>query len=559
MGAGALLLLLLVAGLVVRASNDGKILPGTRVADVGVGGLTPERARERLRPALGDEGSVRLRTEGRTVDVARSDAGYSVDMQATIDAAERSGREGVLGGLPATLRGLLISRNVDARVRVDDEKLEAAVTQVAEKIDGDPFPGGLQIDINTREVTIKRPRAGRMVNRDELTKRLRRELTRGGRGPIDVPVRTVEPVSDDRLAEIADEAREYLRQDLVLTGAGEPLTLGKGKIARLLAVESNDSGRTAFLGVDRERLSQLVAQLTKRGAVAARNARISAPAVGGVLTGKDEVTWKARSAKTTVTPARQGRAVKREEVGTALRKGIAAGRHRIAVPMKTTDPEISTAEARKVDQLLGTFTTPYVAGQPRVTNIQQMARTVDMTLIPDGGQFSLNGITGERTKAKGYVEAPFIANNRIEPSVGGGVSQFSTTMYNAAYFAGLPLDAYRPHSLYIDRYPPGRESTLNFPDIDMKWTNDTGAPILVRTSYDAAGVSVALYGHNGGRRVTASPGARQPVEGGDFSITVTRRIRYGDGRTVEQPITTRYETESKAQPPAEGDAAPSGE
>ena len=100
--------------------------------------------------------------------------------------------------------------------------------------------------------------------------------------------------------------------------------------------------------------------------------------------------------------------------------------------------------------------------------------------------------TGERTKAKGYVEAPFIANNRIEPSVGGGVSQFSTTMYNAAFFAGLKLDAYRPHSLYIDRYPPGRESTLNFPDIDLRWTNDTDAPVVVRTSYDDTSVTVTL-------------------------------------------------------------------
>ncbi len=74
-------------------------------------------------------------------------------------------------------------------------------------------------------------------------------------------------------------------------------------------------------------------------------------------------------------------------------------------------------------------------------------------MIAPGKSFSLNGIAGERTKAKGYVEAPFIAGNKIEPSVGGGVSQFSTTAYNAAYFAGLPITASQPHSLYIDRYP----------------------------------------------------------------------------------------------------------
>ncbi len=177
-------------------------------------------------------------------------------------------------------------------------------------------------------------------------------------------------------------------------------------------------------------------------------------------------------------------------------------------------------------------------------NIQRMARTVDGTVIPAGGTFSLNGITGERTKAKGYVEAPYIVDNRLEPSVGGGVSQFSTTTYNAAYFAGLQIDAHQPHSLYISRYPAGRESTLDFPDIDLKWTNDTDAPILVRTSYDNAGITVSLYGDNGGRRVTAKTGAREKADGGDFEITVTRTVHYADGRTAVQPSTTRYENEA---------------
>ena len=63
-------------------------------------------------------------------------------------------------------------------------------------------------------------------------------------------------------------------------------------------------------------------------------------------------------------------------------------------------------------------------------------------------------MAGPRTKAKGYQPAPFIADGEIVPDVGGGLSQFSTTMYNAAYFAGLRIDRHRPHSFYIDRYPP---------------------------------------------------------------------------------------------------------
>jgi len=138
------------------------------------------------------------------------------------------------------------------------------------------------------------------------------------------------------------------------------------------------------------------------------------------------------------------------------------------------------------------------------------------------------------------VPAPFISDNKIVPSVGGGVSQVSTTTYNAAYFAGLQIDHHQPHSEYISRYPPGREGTLNYPTIDLTWTNDTDAPILVRTATTGTSVSVTLYGNNGGRRVEAITDSGRPVPGGDFSMTVTRVVRYPDGRVARQPYITRY-------------------
>jgi vancomycin resistance protein YoaR len=157
-------------------------------------------------------------------------------------------------------------------------------------------------------------------------------------------------------------------------------------------------------------------------------------------------------------------------------------------------------------------------------------------------RFSLNAAAGPRTAEKGYVKAPFIADGQIVPSIGGGVSQLSTTLYNAAYFAGLQLDGHRPHSFYIDRYPAGREATLNYPDIDLTWTNDTDAPVLIRASTDNNSVAVSLYGSTGDRRVRADADDRVPSsDGGAFSITITRVLRYANGKVVRQPFTTRYD------------------
>ena len=206
--------------------------------------------------------------------------------------------------------------------------------------------------------------------------------------------------------------------------------------------------------------------------------------------------------KVTVTaPAEPGRTVKREELAARIEAAIRERKHEVAVPIGRDEPAMTAANARDVRALIGTFTTYYVAGEPRVTNIQQIAKDVDGTVVAPGARFSLNETAGERTEAKGYVEAPFIADGKIEPSIGGGVSQLSTTLYNAAFFAGLQLDGHRPHSFFIDRYPAGREATLNYPDIDLAWTNDTDAPVLIRTKTDAGAVTVRLYGDNGGRRV----------------------------------------------------------
>lgn len=124
--------------------------------------------------------------------------------------------------------------------------------------------------------------------------------------------------------------------------------------------------------------------------------------------------------------------------------------------------------------------------------------------------------------------------------MGGGVSQFSTTTYNAAYFAGLQIDHHQPHSEYIGRYPPGRESTLNYPTIDLTWTNDTKAPVLIRTATTRTSVTVSLYGDNGGRTVAAKTTLKKPRPGGDFTISVTRVITYPNGRVARQPYTTGY-------------------
>ena len=546
LGAALALLLIVTGG--VRAAYSGKALPGTTIGGEAVGGQTEDELADTVRRLASPDRRLNLAGPDRALQVSARGGGLEADVDATVQAALDARR----GSFFSPLVALASGASVPLVAEVDASRLKASVTRIAKAVDRTPYAGAISIDPESLGVTTTTSKPGREVDQQELTELLRTALLRPRAGTIEIPVQETKAVSASGVQDVADDAEAYLRSSLKMTGAGSTYTVSPEQLAKLLALEPVSGGQEARLGVDSGELSNLTERVAKARDRAARSAVISAPARGPIVDGKAEVSWKPKSAKVTVTrEGRSGLAVVVKELNTKVRSAVRKGEHTLKVPTKTTAAPVSQASAKKIDRVIGTFSTAYVAGQPRVTNIQRIARAIDRTVIAPGAQFSLNGIAGERTKAKGYVEAPFIAGNKIEPSIGGGVSQFSTTMYNAAYFAGLQIDAHQPHSLYIDRYPAGRESTLNFPDIDMKWTNDTGTPILIRTYADSAGVTVTLYGNNGGREVQAIPGDRQPNPGGNFAITVTRVIKYKDGRTVRQPSTTKYANEVVDEAPQE--------
>ena len=189
---------------------------------------------------------------------------------------------------------------------------------------------------------------------------------------------------------------------------------------------------------------------------------------------------------------------------------------------------------KKVSQ----YTTYYKAGQARVTNIHTIARAVNGTVVMPGETFSLNARVGRRTRAKGYVAAPAIINGEVvccdSPiNIGGGTSQFATTLYNAIFFGGYKDVYHKPHSIYFSHYPKGREATLGYPGPDVKFRNDTSTPVTIKTRYTATSVTVEFWGWNDGRKVSAGlSGSATTYDGG--RVRVSRKIRYPNGTSRTQ-------------------------
>ncbi|MBL7255762.1 VanW family protein [Paractinoplanes lichenicola] len=273
----------------------------------------------------------------------------------------------------------------------------------------------------------------------------------------------------------------------------------------------------------------------------ARRASVVLAKPGTVLDGKGDLAYEASARGVTVQAGEPGRGVDTTDAVRLLTGAVREGATAVAVAVRALPPGDADPKLAGVDQLIGTFTTYHPCCAPRVSNIHRIAELVDGTVVPAGATFSLNDTAGERTRANGFVPAPAIVDGELEDQLGGGVSQFSTTLFNAAWFAGLDVVKHQPHSLYISRYPPGREATLDWRSIDNVIRNDTDAPFVIRVRSTDTSVTVGLYGHTGDREVRSVTGPRRPRDNGGFRVTVTRTVLQGGQETGTKSFSWTYQ------------------
>ncbi len=180
------------------------------------------------------------------------------------------------------------------------------------------------------------------------------------------------------------------------------------------------------------------------------------------------------------------------------------------------------AESLRIVEPVGTFTTNFPAGQSRGENIIRIAEILQGTVIEPGATFSVNETTGPRGIAEGFVEGGVIVNGVVVNQVGGGISQFATTLFNAAFFAGLDIPDYMMHSLYISRYPYGREATLYYPSVDLKITNNTPHGILLWPTWTDDSITVTLYSSPW---IVGEQTGQSAVPAGECTRVTTERTR----------------------------------
>ena len=542
--------LLVVAG--VRLVLAGEALPGTTVAGVDVGGLGEADLRQRLSEDLAArtrDPVVLLAPDGREFPLEPADVSYAPDVDATTAAALSAGRDGLVGGAVEPLRSLAgTTRRVPLSDDLDAAAVSGFVATVAAEVDRPADPGTVGVEVPEGAaapvVTSTAPAAGTSVRRGRTEEVLGDGLRRAGVVRVDLPVRPVEPTTrPEQVAGLAESLRGLLAAPVLLTASPEvTLSFSPLEVAPLLSVAPDAAGTALETRVDDAAAGALVAARAPEVEQVAASPRLDADSPVRLDAQGSVAFSPAPATVTVVSPAATGRDVDEAGATASLVDALRAVRQQGPLPVSEVPPPVTDAQAAQVSTLLGTFTTYHACCEGRVTNIQRMAQLLDGTLVAPGASFSLNDAVGPRTRAKGFVAAGTIIDREIVDTVGGGVSQFATTLYNAVYFAGLQVDDHKSHSRYISRYPVGREATVNYDNVDLAWTNDTDAPVLVTTSSTGRSILVSVLG--------AAPPAPQTVRavhggrsagGPNFTITVTRVVERGGAEASRDSFTTRYE------------------
>ena len=398
-------------------------------------------------------------------------------------------------------------------LQFDRERLDAVLDAWVTQTGKDLVDGGLRFE-GTTVVEIA-PKSGIGIQREEARRQVLAALSRGESDAGTVSIGPTTPAVDEAdVRRVARRARAVLAAPVTVSVGMTPLVLTPPQVAATLSADVVD------------------ARLVLHSDAAKLRAQYGPPLLLLEVAPRD-ATFNTNGNAVSIVPAVVGKLVNLEAVG----REIASGNHSFAAALVDTQPARTTESAQKLNitELVGSFTTAFPPGQPRVKNIQKASSVINGTIIPPGATFSLNNALGPRTLDKGYVEAPAIgADLSLEPAVGGGVSQVSTTLYNAAFFGCYQDVTHTVHALYITRYPMGREATLNYPSIDNQFRNDSSSGILIRSFAGSTSITVAFYGNKGGRSCRA--------EGPHILQTIPSETEYVDDPSLPAGQTKTLES-----------------
>lgn len=520
----------------LAAVRADQIPAGTTVDGTAVGGLSLAQAKAKIDAAAKKTLAqpVTISTDKGDVQIIPADSGISLDTRDSL-----AGLTGFSVNPSTVLRHFTGGGPARAaKVMVDESALKQSISLAGEKLKGAPV--NPKVEFHSGAVNVVDGSAGVGIDAASAA----RQIAAGWPAATTFKTtlgHTAPEVSDAQVQTFVDSFANKAMADPVTVKVGDQkATLTPTMVSGVLSTSVKD-GRLVP-AVDDAALNKLLQ--TVAGSL------VKAPVAPKIV--------QAADGKRTVTPGTDGYSVVTTGVGDKLIAALTATDRTLT--LTTTAVKAPAATTKTVGTgLMSQFVSNFPTGAhnaARTHNIATALARINGMVVQPGEQFSLLKALMPIDKASGYVDAPVLQGGIDVFGTGGGISQVSTTLYNATFFAGLQLDAHTAHSYWISRYPMGREATLWVPTIDNKWTNDSGAPLLIQAGIEGHAAVIRLYG-TPTFTVTSTTGqpfaivppktqyisapkclSQPPVNG--FKVTVTRVVKKGGQVVRNESLTTTY-------------------
>ncbi|MDH5371631.1 MAG: VanW family protein [Acidimicrobiia bacterium] len=558
---GAFLLVLGAFGL-DRFVHSDEVLRNVNVAGVEVSGLDTDTALD----ALGDYGDTLITNAseftvaGTTVVLDPASVGFDIDKTSALATARDVGRQGsILRQFGWWIGHLFSSETVPVEAMMDRDALDQVLAEWERDVIGDlPFPGDVVLVEGTPVASYPTP--GTAIDRDAAAGIILASVLSPTGTPEALPTRTVAPPLTEVHVDAAVASATRMLSGPVTLSLDDPkveVVFTASDLEQAFETEVVLEPQPLLLvGFSSEAVAEKLTPLREQ---------LEVPPVDATFEFGEE------DDSITINPGRNGTIVDPELAKLALEQAALTVSRTGMMPFEAgAEPEVTTEdlESLGITGLVSKASTSHPCCQARVENIHLFADIVNETIVLPGESLSLNELVGQRTLDRGFKPAPTIIGGKIIDTVGGGVSQFATTFYNAVFWGGYDDVTHTPHSYYFSRYPEGIEATISWPLPNLEFRNDTEAAVLIKTEYDDTTITVEFYGDTGGRVVEGDVSGRfnftepstdyiandelEPgtesvnVEGrGGWSVTVTRTITEGDGTVREESWLVRYKPQPR--------------
>ncbi len=460
---------------------------GVMTADLSLSFLTEREAAKKAnlyyRQLL--ERPVSVQVGGERVVISAREIGLKVKAEELARRALRVGRNrGFFLNLLTRLRLYFLKEKLMPKAAYNRTRLKEIIMELNEKVRIPPEDAKVIVK-SSEEIELVPGKNGKSLSFSRAERIIIASFFKKGQRIVKLNLEEEEPeVTTEEAKKLLPQVKKLLSRPILLNYQTESWVLKPEDLAPMISFKKYP---TFQLTLKEKELKLYLKLLMKEYEVKPVNA-----------------SFKVYGGSVSVVPAREGKEVDVEAARKDILKFAFDGERIVELKLKKVQPELTTEEAQAmgIKERISSFTTYFDPSQAaRVNNIRLLSKSLDGALIPPGKVFSVNQWIGPRTAEKGYKEAPTIVKGKLVPSLGGGVCQVATTLFNAVFFAGLPVLERHNHSFYISKYPKGRDATLSYGSLDLKFKNDTANYILIKSFVGSGSLTISLYGYSPGIKV----------------------------------------------------------